>query len=73
MAANFQRILSCCNISISSTWSIKRTTSIIKKNKQEFNHVFTQQDNINKSCLEVVWWRISDARCSDIDPEVEFG
>lgn len=37
------------------------------------DNVLTQQESINKSCLEVGWWRISDLRCSDIDPEVEFG
>lgn len=35
--------------------------------------VLTYQETINKSCLEAVCWRISDMRCSDIDPEVEFG
>lgn len=36
------------------------------------NSILTQQEFINKSFLEVGWWHISDMRCSDIDPEVEF-
>lgn len=30
--------------------------------------VSAQQESINKLCLEVGWWHISDVRCSDIDP-----